>query len=400
MVMVFYGSNSKSNPVSMENKVEHQTENQITYDQTSSPVNYLCVYLYISVWMLTHCFVDSWIHLASDLGMLYKVRCGLQSLESNISQLSLRHFRIQNTSTLDTFSLTINKTLPLSPNGDRWIEFPIQWPLKKHFLVVVTYHLTIFSRNILNKRNLVHMTACIYGTHGDTGDRSLLQSLQDVQQEEKNESFLVIMDAADLGELEKIVLLISSKTDCKLEVKKLHVQEAAKEHPIYVFEVNEIFCECNKPKIQREIPASFVTRGEKQKNDIDNNLNKEGSQVKNLTEYTIKVYTGDKRGAGTDANVHIILFGNEDKSEVFQLSQPLEHQNPFERGKVDTFKIKTKKLGSLRSIEIGHSGKGFASGWFLEKVEITDAASNSVHCFNCNRSVDQSIITLYTLFSF
>lgn len=27
--------------------------------------------------------------------------------------------------------------------------------------------------------------------------------------------------------------------------------------------------------------------------------------------------------------------------------------------KVDTFKIKTKKIGCLHSIEIGHDGKGF-----------------------------------------
>lgn len=98
----------------------------------------------------------------------------------------------------------------------------------------------------------------------------------------------------------------------------------------------EFSVSANKPEIQREIPGSFVIRGQKQMNDIDNNLNKEGSQVKNLTEYTIKVYTGDKRGAGTDANVHIILFGNEDKSEVFQLTQSLELQNRFERGKVST----------------------------------------------------------------
>lgn len=63
--------------------------------------------------------------------MLYKVRLGLQSLENSISQLSLRHLKMQNTSTLDTFSLTINKTLPLSLNGDRWIEFPVEWPLKE-----------------------------------------------------------------------------------------------------------------------------------------------------------------------------------------------------------------------------------------------------------------------------
>lgn len=51
----------------------------------------------------------------------------------------------------------------------------------------VTYHLTVFSRNILSERNLVHMTACIHGTHGDTGDRPLLWSLQNVQQGEDTE---------------------------------------------------------------------------------------------------------------------------------------------------------------------------------------------------------------------
>ncbi|NXT03591.1 LOXH1 protein, partial [Jacana jacana] len=331
LVMVFYGSNGKSNPVSMENKVEHEAKDQITYD----------------------------IYLPSDLGMLYKVRLGPQSLEDSISQLSLRHFKMQNTSTLDTFSLTINKTLPLSLNGDRWIEFPIEWPLKEA-LSVVTYHLTVFARDILSERNLVHMAACIYGTRGDTGDRSILGLLQNVQQGQENESFLVTVDAVELGELDKVILLISSKTDCKVDIKKLYLKEAVKEHPIYVFEVNETFSvTANKPEIQREIPVSFVIRGDKQQNDIDKNLHKERSETRNLTEYTIKVYTGDQRGAGTDAKVHIILFGNEDKSEVFQLSQSLEHKDPFERGKVDTFKITTKKLGSLHSIEIGHDGKGF-----------------------------------------
>ncbi|KAM9387408.1 LOW QUALITY PROTEIN: oxygen-regulated protein 1 [Phaethornis superciliosus] len=291
LIMVFYGRSGKSYLIFMENKMQHQAKNQI-----------------------------SDVRLPSDLGMLYKVRLGLQSLENTISQLSLHHFKMQNTSTLDTFSLTINKTLPLSLNGDRWIEFPVEWPLKEA-LSVVTYYLTVFSRNILSERNILHMTACIYGTHGDTGDRSLLWSLQNVQQGEDNESFLVVMEAVELGELEKVVLLISSKT--------------------------------------------------------------EGSQIRNLTEY--KVHTGDKRGAETDANVHITLFGNYDKSEVIQLSQSLKHQNPFERGKVDTFKIQTKKLGSLHSLEIGHDGKGFASGWFLEKVEIMDASRNSEYCFNCNR---------------
>ncbi|XP_044862525.1 lipoxygenase homology domain-containing protein 1-like isoform X2 [Mauremys mutica] len=358
LVMVFYGSNGKSNPISMANKVRHQAEDQVTSD----------------------------VHFPSDLGMLYKVRFGLQSLGNNTSQLSLHHFKMQNTATLDTFSLSINKTLSSSLNGDRWIELPVEWPLKTA-LSVITYHVTVFSSNVLNKRNVVLVTVCVCGINGDTGDRILGWPLQNPQQGEDKESFTAQMDAVDLGELHKVVLSISSKTNCKLDVKTLHLKEALKQEPVYIFEVNEVFSlDAHEPEIRREIPVSFVSReGVKLKNEIDHTLNKEKSPLESLVEYIIKVYTGDKKGAGTDANVHVILFGDEDSSELVQLTKPLEHQDPFERGKSDIFRIKTKSLGRLRSIEIGHDGKGFASGWFLEKVEITDSSTNEVYCFNCSR---------------
>ncbi|XP_043395558.1 oxygen-regulated protein 1 [Chelonia mydas] len=358
LIMVFYGSNGKSNPISMANKVGHQAEDQVTSD----------------------------VHFPSDLGMLYKVRFGLQSLGNNTSQLSLHHFKMQNTATLDTFSLSINKTLSSSLNGDRWIELPVEWPLKAA-LSVITYHVTVFSSNVLNKRNVVLVTVCVCGINGDTGDRILGWPLQNPQQGEDNESFTAQMDAVDLGELHKVVLSISSKTNCKLDVKTLHLKEALKQEPVYIFEVNEVFSlDAQEPEIRREIPVSFVSReGLKLKNEIDHALNKEKSPPTSLVDYIIKVYTGDKKGAGTDANVHVILFGDEDSSELVQLTKPLQHQDPFERGKSDIFRIKTKRLGSLRSIEIGHDGKGFASGWFLEKVEITDASTNEVYCFNCSR---------------
>ncbi|XP_059580075.1 oxygen-regulated protein 1 [Alligator mississippiensis] len=359
LVMVFYGSNGKSNPISMENKVEHEAEDQITYD----------------------------VYFPSDLGMLYKVRLGLQGWENNTSQLFLRQFKMQNTKTLDTFSLTINKTLPVSLNGDRWIELPIEWPLKDA-LSVVTYHVTVFSSKVLKKKSVVQVTLCVHGTNGDTGDRPLLHLLQTPKQGEDNESFTVHMDAVELGELHKVVLSIRSKTGCKLDIKKIHLKEALKPDYIYIFEVNEMFfVDASEPEI-REIPVSFVIKdGVKLKNEINHTLHEEKSPTGNVAEYIIKVYTGDKRGAGTDANVHIILFGNEDTSEIFQLIESLEHRDPFERGKVDTFRIKTKSLGSLHSIEIGHDGKGVGSGWFLDKLEITEVSTNEMFCFNCNRSI-------------
>lgn len=79
--------------------------------------------------------------------------------------------------------------------------------------------------------------------------------------------------------------------------------------------------DASEPGIRRKIPLSLITKDE--------------SGVEDLEEYIITVYTGDKRGAGTDANVHIILFGDKDSSELIQLNKSLDHRDPFERGKVN-----------------------------------------------------------------
>jgi hypothetical protein len=47
-------------------------------------------------------------------------------------------------------------------------------------------------------------------------------------------------------------------------------------------------------------------------------------------EYKVTVYTGDKRGAGTDANVFITLFGDAGDSGERKLDTS---KNNFERGK-------------------------------------------------------------------
>lgn len=60
-----------------------------------------------------------------------------------------------------------------------------------------------------------------------------------------------------------------------------------------------------------------------------------------LVEHEIKVYTGDVRGADTDANVYIILFSENGNSfGPVQLVDPLQDKNPFERGKVREMKKK------------------------------------------------------------
>lgn len=50
------------------------------------------------------------------------------------------------------------------------------------------------------------------------------------------------------------------------------------------------------------------------------------------------VYTGDVRGAGTNANVVLVLYGENGKSEEFSLRNKSDN---FERAHVDKFKVKS-----------------------------------------------------------
>jgi hypothetical protein len=87
------------------------------------------------------------------------------------------------------------------------------------------------------------------------------------------------------------------------------------------------------------------------------------------------VHTSDKRGAGTDANVFVDLRGDLASSGNIVLDNS---QNNFERGKIDEFVRKTKNVGAISSIVIGHDAKGVGAAWHLEQVDVTELASGKV----------------------
>jgi len=54
--------------------------------------------------------------------------------------------------------------------------------------------------------------------------------------------------------------------------------------------------------------------------------------------YEVTVYTGDMRGAGTNANVFLVMYGEIGKSDRFDLRNKSDN---FERAQVDKFKVNT-----------------------------------------------------------
>ncbi|XP_074618349.1 uncharacterized protein LOC141877315 isoform X1 [Acropora palmata] len=98
--------------------------------------------------------------------------------------------------------------------------------------------------------------------------------------------------------------------------------------------------------------------------------------------YQVHIYTGDKWGAGTDANVLITIFGEDGDSGEKKLDN---NKNNFESGQKDSFVISCGKyLGRVSKIRIGHDNSGFGAAWFLDKVTIEDPKTGKI-TFSCQR---------------
>jgi hypothetical protein len=115
---------------------------------------------------------------------------------------------------------------------------------------------------------------------------------------------------------------------------------------------------------------------------IERDLLVNGEAGPSAASYRIMVITGNVRGAGTDADVFITIVGEKGKVDRELLSN---NKDNFERGRVDNFGVQTTDLGELKSITIGHNGRGFGSAWFLDKVFIINDKTEKKWVFPCNR---------------
>merc|ERR1712179_426339 len=70
-----------------------------------------------------------------------------------------------------------------------------------------------------------------------------------------------------------------------------------------------------------------------------------------LVPYEVEVHTGDIRGAGTNSNIYVQLYGaQQKKSDVLWLRTKSDN---FERAQVDKFKVETEEVGAISKLRIG-----------------------------------------------
>jgi len=107
---------------------------------------------------------------------------------------------------------------------------------------------------------------------------------------------------------------------------------------------------------------------------------------KSKSKYKVKLHTGDMKGAGTDANVYLILHGSAGKSDKKILAA--RGQDDFERGKVDELSISLKDVGNLDSVCVGIDSSLPGASWNCKLVEVQPEGSSSWTAFPCNRWLD------------
>ena len=120
------------------------------------------------------------------------------------------------------------------------------------------------------------------------------------------------------------------------------------------------------------------------------------------TKFEIITVTGDRLGAGTDANVFVTIFGSRGRTEKLPLHS--KTVDTFERGQSDVFIVPSlgsffkyfsvrqhfdplysHNVGTMKKIRIEQDGRGRGSDWFLERVVVTDQQRpHEKYYFVCN----------------
>ena len=103
--------------------------------------------------------------------------------------------------------------------------------------------------------------------------------------------------------------------------------------------------------------------------------------------WRIRIWTSDKRGAGTDSTVSFSVRGEKGECGPFVL--PAE-KAAFERGQMDEFTLVFAPPGAVSDLTIGHNGRGWGAGWHLEQVELANLETGDVYRFHCGLWIDSN----------
>ncbi|XP_030215683.1 lipoxygenase homology domain-containing protein 1 [Gadus morhua] len=253
-----------------------------------------------------------------------------------------------------------------------------------------TYEVSVFTGDMLGAGTDAKVYINIYGENGDTGERYLKKS-NNLNKFERAKEDMFTVTAVDLGTLKKLRIRHDNKSSySSWYLDRVEIVDT-KEDITYYFPCNRwLAVDEDDGQIARElvpVDEAFMKRNDDDDEDSGTALGLEQKSMS--TTYTIKVKTGDKKYAGTDANVFAILFGENDDTGIINLKACKHYKNKFEQGMINEFTVEAVDLGDLEKLRMGHDNSGGSTGWFLDWVEIDAPSQGQRLRFPCGRWLDK-----------
>ncbi|XP_027888486.1 lipoxygenase homology domain-containing protein 1 [Xiphophorus couchianus] len=255
-------------------------------------------------------------------------------------------------------------------------------------LEVNTYEVCVFTGDMMGAGTDAKVYINIYGENGDTGER-LLRNSDNLNKFERGQEDVFIVTAIDLLTLKKLrIRHDNTEPHSSWYLDRVEIVDT-KEDITYYFPCNRwLAVDEDDGQIARElvpVDEAFMRQDE----DEEGTSATLGLEQKSMsTTYTLKIKTGEKKYAGTDANVFAILFGEKDDTGLINLKSCKNYKNKFEQGMINEFIVEAVDLGDLEKLRIGHDNSGGSSGWFLDWVEVDAPSQGQRLRFPCGRWLD------------
>ena len=102
--------------------------------------------------------------------------------------------------------------------------------------------------------------------------------------------------------------------------------------------------------------------------------------------YEVSVYTGMWKGSGTSANVAMIVYGEETRSETLPLFDSYRNKKLFARASINTFVVSLPdSLHSPIMVKLWHDNSGSSPSWYVNQVVIKNLETEEKWYFLCGR---------------
>ncbi|XP_042603774.1 lipoxygenase homology domain-containing protein 1-like [Cyprinus carpio] len=254
-----------------------------------------------------------------------------------------------------------------------------------------SYEVHVFTGDMLGAGTDAGVYINIYGEMGDTGERKLRKS-NHLNKFERGQEDVFTITGMDLGPLKKLRMRHDNKQpNAAWYLDRVEIFDG-KEETMYFFPCQRwLAVDEDDGQLGRElvpVDEAFMKRDEDEEE--ESSPAQLGLEQKAMsTTFTMRVKTGEKKKAGTDANVYAILYGTKDDTGIINLKASKNHRNKYELGLIDEFTIEAVDIGKLKRIRIGHDNAGASPGWFLDWVEIDAPSLGQLLRFPCGRWLDK-----------